>query len=67
METYKATLKHDTGKVTLTVVSLSGKQRAIQQITAVEGCPECAIVDIVKIDNDTKQQNMKAKTIDEAS
>ncbi|GMN08142.1 Uncharacterised protein [Chryseobacterium taihuense] len=66
METYKATLKHDTGKVTLTVVSLSGKQRAIQQITAVEGCPECAIVDIVKIDNDTKQQNMKAKTIDEA-
>ena len=66
METYKATLKHDTGKVTLTVVSLSGKQRAIQQITAVEGCPECAIVDIVEIFNDTRQQDMKAKTIEEA-
>ena len=51
METYKATLKHDTGKVTLTVVSLSGKQRAIQQITASEHCPVCAIVEIVKIDN----------------
>ena len=66
MEIYKATLKHDTGKVTLTVVSLSGKQRAIQQITAVEGCPECAIVDIVEILNDTKQQDMKATTIEEA-
>lgn len=66
METYKATLKHDTGKVTLTIVSLSGKQGAIQQITAVEDCPECAIVDIVKINNDTKPQNMKTKTIEEA-
>ena len=63
---YKATLKHDTGKTTLRVVSLSRKQGAIQQITTTEGCPECAIVDIVKIDNDTKQQDMKAKTIEEA-
>ena len=63
---YKATLKHDTGTTTLRVVSLSGKQGAIQQITTAEGCPECAIVDIVKIDNDTKQQDMKAKTIEEA-
>nr|DAC74442.1 TPA_exp: hypothetical protein [Elizabethkingia anophelis] len=30
---YKATLKHDTGITTLRVVSLSGKQGAIQQIT----------------------------------
>ena len=66
IEIYEATLKHDTGTTMLRVISLSGKQGAIQQITAVEGCPECAIVDIVKIDNDTKQQNMKAKTIDEA-
>ena len=63
---YKATLKHDTGTTTLRVVSLSGKQGAIQQITTVEGCPECAIVDIVEIFNDTRQQDMKAKTIEEA-
>ena len=66
IEIYEATLKHDTGTTMLRVFSLSGKQGAIQQITTTEGCPECAIVDIVKIDNDTKQQNMKAKTIDEA-
>ena len=63
---YKATLKHDTGTTTLRVVSLSGKQGAIQQITTSEGCPECAIVDIVEIFNDTRQQDMKAKTIEEA-
>ncbi|MEC3874752.1 MULTISPECIES: hypothetical protein [Chryseobacterium group] len=63
---YKATLKHDTGTTTLRVVSLSGKQGAIQQITTSEGCPECAIVDIVEILNDTKQQDMKATTIEEA-
>lgn len=66
IEIYKATLKHDTGTTMLTVVSLSGEQGAIQQITTAEGCPECAIVDIVKIDNDTKQQDMKATTIEEA-
>ncbi len=52
METYTATVKHDNGTVTLKVVSLNGKQGAIEQITIVEGCPECAIVDIIKIDND---------------
>ncbi|WP_235830316.1 hypothetical protein [Paenimyroides tangerinum] len=66
IEIYEATLKHDTGTTMLRVFSLSGKQGAIQQITTTEGCPECAIVDIVKIDNDTKQQDMKAKTIEEA-
>ena len=66
IEIYEATLKHDTGTTMLRVISLSGKQRAIQQITAVEGCPECAIVDIVEIFNDTRQQDMKAKTIEEA-
>mgnify|MGYP003605516886 CR=1 FL=1 len=66
METYKATLKHDTGTTTLTVVSVSGKQGAIQQITTAEGYRECAIVYIVQIDNDTIQDNMKAKTIEEA-
>ena len=66
METYKATLKHDTGKVTLTVVSLSGKQGAVQQIKTAEGCPECAIVDIVKIANTAKQDEMKATTIEDA-
>ncbi|MFX8660859.1 hypothetical protein ABTM16_19530, partial [Acinetobacter baumannii] len=48
------------------VVSLSGKQGAIQQIITAEGCPESAIADIVQIDNNTIQQDMKAKTIDEA-
>lgn len=66
IEIYEATLKHDTGTTMLRVFSLSGKQGAIQQITTTEGCPECAIVDIVKIDNDTKQQDMKAKNIEEA-
>ena len=66
IEIYEATLKHDTGTTMLRVISLSGKQGAIQQITTVEGCPECAIVDIVEIFNDTRQQDMKAKTIDEA-
>lgn len=66
IEIYKATLKHNTGTTTLRVVSLSGKQGAIQQITTSEGCPECAIVNIVEIFNDTRQQDMKAKTIEEA-
>ena len=66
IEIYEATLKHDTGTTMLRIISLSGKQGAIQQITAVEGCPECAIVDIVEIFNDTRQQDMKAKTIEEA-
>jgi len=52
METYIATLKHDNGTVRLKVISLSGAKGAIQQITAVEGCPQSAIVKIVKIDND---------------
>ena len=63
---YEATLKHDTGTTMLRVFSLSGKQGAIQQITTAEGCPECAIVDIVEIFNDTRRQDMKAKTIEEA-
>lgn len=66
IEIYEATLKHDTGTTMLRVFSLSGKQGAIQQITTTEGCPECAIVDIVKIHNDTEQQDMKVKTIEEA-
>ena len=66
IEIYEATLKHDTGTTMLRVISLSGKQGAIQQITTVEGCPECAIVDIVEIFNDTRQQDMKATTIAEA-
>lgn len=52
IETYRATLKHDNGIVKLKVISLSGKQGAIRQITTAEGCLECAIVKIVKIDND---------------
>ncbi|WP_158542202.1 hypothetical protein [Pedobacter chinensis] len=51
IQTYKATLKHGKGKATLTVVSLSGEQGAIQHITAVEGCPESAIVKLKMINS----------------
>lgn len=55
IETYIATLKHDTGKIRLKVVSLHGTQGAIQQITAVEGCPERAIIKL-KLINSKKVQ-----------
>lgn len=51
MEIFVATIKHDNGIVKLKVISLRGRDGAIQQITAIEGCPKSAIVDIVKIDN----------------
>jgi len=51
MEIFVATIRHDNGIVKLKVVSLNGKGGAIQQITAIEGCPKSAIVDLVKIDN----------------
>lgn len=54
-ETFIATIKHDNGTFRLKVVSLNGKQGALQQITTTEGCPECAIVDIVRIDNNKNQ------------
>ncbi|WP_343642354.1 hypothetical protein [Chryseobacterium sp.] len=49
IEIYVATVQHDKGQTKLRVVSLSGKQGAIQQITALENCPECAITTITKI------------------
>lgn len=49
LETFVATIKHDDGKFRLRVVSLNGEKGAIQQITAVEHCPECAIVKLVKV------------------
>lgn len=55
MEIYKAKLKHDKGTVILTAASQGGAREAIRQITALERCPECAIIDIVKIDKPTKQ------------
>ena len=54
IETYLVTLRHDNGTHRLKVVSLSGKQGAIRQVTATEHCPECAIVDIKRIDNNKK-------------
>lgn len=55
MEIYKAKLKHDKGTMTLVVSSQNGKRGAIRQITTTEGCPECAIMEIVKINNKAKQ------------
>lgn len=49
IETYRATLKHDTGMIRVKVVSLSGERGAIQQITTAEHCPECAIIKLKKI------------------
>lgn len=51
IEIFIATVKNDNGTTKLKVVSLSGKQGAIHQITASEHCPVCAIVEIVKINN----------------
>lgn len=55
IETYIATLKHDKGTASVKVVSLSGEQGEIQQITAVEGCPERAIIKL-KLTNSKKVQ-----------
>ena len=49
LETFKITLKHDMGKFTVSLTSMSGEQGAIAQILACEGCPEGAIVRIKKI------------------
>jgi len=43
---YRATLKHDNGKIHLTVGSLSGEQGAKNTIMAVEKCPEKAIISL---------------------
>jgi hypothetical protein len=49
LETFKIKLKHDTGFFTVKLTSLSGKQGAIEQVMACEGCPIGAIIRIKKI------------------
>ncbi|MGK6342481.1 hypothetical protein ACMGDK_09595 [Chryseobacterium sp. DT-3] len=49
LETFKITLKHDSGKFTVTLTSMSGQQGAIAQISACEGCANGAIIHIKKI------------------
>ncbi|MCT2561851.1 hypothetical protein [Chryseobacterium herbae] len=49
IEIYTATLTHDKGKMSLTVISLSGEQGAKKQIMVSEGCPESAIIKIEKL------------------
>jgi hypothetical protein len=51
IEIYTATLTHDKGNFSLTVISLSGEQGAKEQIMATEGCPENAIIKIKKINS----------------
>ncbi len=53
-KTYIATLKHDKGTAKLKVVSLSGITGAIEQITAVAGCPPSAIIKFKKINTKKK-------------
>ncbi len=55
-ETFIAILKHDKGTVKIKVVSLSGRRGALQQLTAVEGCPESA-VQLTKKDRKDKRIN----------
>lgn len=49
LETFKITLKHDTGKFTVRLTSMSGEQGAIAQVMACENCPIGAIIRIKKI------------------
>lgn len=49
LETFKITLKHDTGFFNVKVTSLSGEQGAIQQVMACERCPIGAIIRTKKI------------------
>ncbi|WP_157967934.1 hypothetical protein [Chryseobacterium elymi] len=49
LETFKLTLKHDTGFFKVKLTSLSGEQGAIEQVMAWQHCPIGAIVRIKKI------------------
>lgn len=49
IEIYVVTLTHDKGNIRLRVVSLSSKQGAKEEIMAIEGCPESAIIKMKKI------------------
>lgn len=49
LETFKITLKHDTGFFKVKVTSLNGEQGAIQRVIACERCPIGAIVSIKKV------------------
>ncbi|MDB5158716.1 MAG: hypothetical protein JWR50_3423 [Mucilaginibacter sp.] len=46
IKTYTAVLLHDRGRSRIKVISLSGKQRAIKTIMAMENCPRSAIASI---------------------
>jgi hypothetical protein len=49
IEHYIMKVKHDNGQIRIRVTSLSGKEAAIRQIMAVEGCPRSAIKSIKKL------------------
>ncbi len=49
LETFKITLKHDAGKSTVKLTSMSGEHGAIAQLLACEGCPKGAMIRIKKI------------------
>ena len=50
IETFKVTVRHDHGTIRIQVVSLSGIQGAVTQVTTAERCPECAIIGIKRIE-----------------
>gem|GEM_PF-2019743 len=51
LRTYLATIKHDSGKAKLKVVSMSGRKGAVTQVTAFENCDENAILKLKLIDS----------------
>ncbi|KPH13371.1 hypothetical protein [Chryseobacterium sp. ERMR1:04] len=66
IEIYRATLKHDTGKINLSVVSLSGEQGAKEKIMTAEKCPRiCHCQDKKNIKITTKQQRYETTRANE--
>ena len=51
MNTYKITVKHDTGKIVIRTIA-QNEQAAKNMVMAAEGCPECAIVKVAMIEKE---------------
>ncbi|WP_461791389.1 hypothetical protein [Pedobacter sp.] len=59
LETFTVTVAHEGGKVRLTVVSMSGIEGVIKQVTATERCPESAILKIAPKEVKSNQKNKR--------
>lgn len=56
LKTYTALLRHDKGVVRLSTIATS-PQKALDTITAAEGCPKCAVTLIMDNSVTTKTKN----------